>query len=64
MDINLYFTEICFCQQSIHCNIQLIQYLLGTKSIDTKAEGLNCDILNVTKSKTLDIFTNHAQILE
>ena len=42
---------------------QLMQYLLGANSIDIIAGDFNYDLLKVIQNKLLDIFTDHAQMV-
>ena len=42
---------------------QMLQYLIGTNSIDNIAVDFNYDLLKVSQNKLLDIFTDHVQIV-
>ena len=42
---------------------QMLQYLLATHSIDIIAGYFNYDLLNVSQNKSLDLFRDHAQMV-
>ena len=56
---------LVYRKQSIHMEefFQMLQYLLATHSIDIIAGYFNYDLLNGSQNKCLDLFRDHAQMV-